>query len=241
MGGGEAGHPDPGLRPTAQTTVLAPDDELAAELRGFGPLGILSILIILAGNGLFVPLSALLVLAWVRLSRTPWRDIGYVRPRSWIGGLAVGIVFGVALKLAMKAVVMPLLGADPVNQAYHFVAGNPAAVPGMLYLIIAGAGFGEETVVRGWMFERLGRLLGRGTAAKAAIVLVTSAIFGAAHYPVQGVAGMQQAAIVGLVFGTIMARTGSIWMLMCAHVAFDLMALALIYWEWETDVARVFF
>jgi hypothetical protein len=34
------------------------DDFVAAELRGFGPLGILAILIILAGNGLFAPLSA---------------------------------------------------------------------------------------------------------------------------------------------------------------------------------------
>ena len=43
----------------------------AAELRGFGPIGILAILVILAGNFLFSPLSAILVLAWVGLSRTP--------------------------------------------------------------------------------------------------------------------------------------------------------------------------
>ena len=36
-------------------------------------------------------------------------------------------------------------------------------------------------------------------------------------------------AIVGLVFGTIFAVTGRLWMLMCAHAAFDLAALAMIY------------
>ena len=220
---------------------LAPYGGLAAALRGFGPLGVLAVLVILAGNGLFVPLSGLLVLGWARLSRTPWRDIGYVRPRSWMGGLAVGVVFGAAFKLAMKAVVMPLLGADPVNQAYHFLAGNAAAIPGMLYLIIAGAGFGEETLFRGWMFERLGRVLGRGAGATVAIVLMTSAVFGIVHYPMQGVAGVQQAAIVGLVFGTIFARTRSLWMLMCAHAAFDLTALALIYWNLEAGVAHLVF
>lgn len=215
-----------------------PDDPLAAALRGFGPLGLIAILAILAGNLLFVPLSAILVLLWARRSRTPWRAIGFVRPRSWIGGLALGLAFGIAFKLAMKAVAMPLLGADPVNQAYHHLAGNTAALPAMLYLIIIGAGFGEETVWRGWMFERLGRLLGPGAAAKTAITVVTAALFGLAHYPEQGLPGVQQAMIFGLVFGAIFAATGRLWMLICAHAAFDLTALALIYWDVETEVAR---
>src|SRR5688572_16028310 len=92
------------------------EDCIAERLRGFGPLGILAILVILlAGNYPFLPLNAILVLVWVRLSRTPWREIGYVRPRSWIVSLAIGIVFGIAFKFLMKAIVMPLLGAEPIN------------------------------------------------------------------------------------------------------------------------------
>jgi len=215
-----------------------PDDRLAAALRGFGPLGLVAILAIFAGNLLFVPFSAILVLLWAARSRTPWRALGLVRPRSWIGGLAIGLAFGISLKLAMKALVMPLLGADPVNQAYHHLAGNTAALPGMLYLIIIGAGFGEEIVWRGWMFERLGRLLGPGIGAKAAIVIITAILFGLAHYPEQGLPGVQQALIFGLLFGAIYARAGRLWMLICAHAAFDLTALALIYWDVETEVAR---
>ena len=124
------------------------DDPVAARLRGFGPLGILAIVVILAGNFLFTPLSAILVLVWAWLSRTPWREIGYVRPKSWIGSIAVGIAFGVAFKLLMKAIVMPLLGAPPINQAFHYLAGNTAALPGILFAVIVGAGFGEETVFR---------------------------------------------------------------------------------------------
>lgn len=213
-------------------------DAVARRLRGFGPLGLLAILVISAGNYVFVPVSAILVLVWARWSRTPWREIGYVRPKSWIGDLAIGIVLGSTLKLAMKAVVMPLLGADPINQAYHHLAGNRAAIPGMLYLLIAGAGFGEETLFRGFLFERLGKLLGPATVAKAAIVLLTSAWFGIVHYPVQGLAGAQQAAIVGLVFGTIFATKGRLWLLMCAHAAFDLTAYAIIYWNLESTVAH---
>jgi membrane protease YdiL (CAAX protease family) len=219
----------------------ATHDPVAAHLRGFGPLGILAILGILAGNLIVAPLSAVLVLAWAHRSRTPWREIGYVRPRSWIRGLLVGIAFGAVLKLLMKAIVMPLLGADPINQAYHYLTGNRAALPAMLFAMIVGAGWGEETVFRGYMFERLGKLFGQGMSAKTASVLITAALFGIAHYPDQGLAGAQQGMIVGLVFGTIYAITGRLWMLMCAHAAFDLTALAIIYWDLETDVARLIF
>jgi len=216
-------------------------DRFAARLRGFGPLGILAIFVILAGNLIVVPLSAILVLVWVRWSRTPWREIGYVRPKSWLRTVAVGIAFGIAFKLLMKMIVMPLLGADAINQAFHYLAGNRAALPGILYAVIVGAGFGEETVFRGYMFERLGKLFGSGVGARASIVLLTAGWFGLLHYPVQGLAGAEQAAIVGLVFGTILTITGRIWMLMFAHAAFDVTAVAIIYWNLESAVAHLVF
>ncbi len=216
-------------------------DLFAARLRGFGPLGILAILVITAGNLVVVPLSAILVLLWARWSRTPWREIGYVRPRSWIRGLALGIVFGIAFKFLMKAIVMPLLGADPINRAYHYLAGNRAALPGMLFAVIVVAGFGEETVFRGYLFERLGKLFGPGPWAKTLIVLLTAAWFGLAHYHDQGLAGAEQGTIVGLVFGTIFAVTGRLWTLMWAHAAFDLAAVAIIYWDLESAVAHLLF
>jgi len=216
-------------------------DRVATGLRGFGPLGLLAILVIFAGNLLFLPLSALLVLAWARLSGTPWREIGYVRPASWARSLAVGVVFGVAFKLLMKAIVMPLLGADPVNHAYHYLVGNPAALPGALYLMIVGAGFGEETLWRGYLFERFGKLLGTSAVARSATVLLTAGLFGLAHYADQGLAGTEQAILTGLVFGTIYAMTGRLFLLMCAHAAFDLAALAIIYWDVESRVAHLVF
>lgn len=108
-------------------------------------------------------------------------------------------------------------------------------------MILAGAGFGEETIFRGFLFERLGKLFGSGRRARVAIVLLTSILFGLVHYPGQGLPGVEQATIVGLVFGTIMAATGRIWLLMFAHAAFDLTALAIIYRDLESTVAHFFF
>ena len=136
---------------------------------------------------------------------------------------------------------MPLLGAPPVNSAYHYVAGNAAALPGLVLAMIVVAGFGEETLFRGYMFERSRRLFGSSVLAKTLTVLVTAMWFGSLHYRKQGFAGAEQSVITGLVFGTIFAITRRIWMLMFAHAAYDLTALALIYLNLETPVAHFLF
>ncbi len=217
------------------------DDPLAEKLRGFGPIGTSVTLVLVALGPVLQPLGALLVLAWAYRSRTPWREMGFVRPRSWAVTLASAIALGAAFKLLMKAIVMPLLGADPLNQAYQYLVGNTAALPGMLFAVTAGAGFGEETVFRGFLFERLGKLYRRGPAATTAIVLATSAWFGILHYPGQGLPGVQQATIVGLVLGTIYAMTGRLWPLIIAHAAFDVTAVFIIYGDLESHVAHLIF
>src|SRR5438046_1561657 len=98
------------------STIESSDAVFARRLRGFGPVGLLAILVILLGNGLFLPGSALLVLLWVRLSETPWREIGFVRPKSWLRAVTFGILFGVAFKFFMKSIVMPL------TQSFEHVA-----------------------------------------------------------------------------------------------------------------------
>jgi len=216
-------------------------DDTAAKLRGFGPVGILSILVVTAFGPILEPFGVLPALAWVHYSKTPWRELGFVRPKSWFWTVVIGIVFGATFKLVMKSIVMPLLGAAPINAAYHYLAGNDAALPGMLIVVIFGAGFGEETVFRGFLFERLGKLLGSGVYAKAAIVAATSLLFGLIHYPIQGLGGVEQSTIMGLVFGTIFALSGRIFMLMVAHAAFDVVAVLIIYLDLEVRVAHLVF
>src|SRR5438477_7120304 len=94
---------------------------------------------------------------------------------------------------------------------------------------------------RAFISERLRKLFGPSVAAKVAIVVITSVLFGLAHYRVQGLTGTEQAPIVGLVFGTIFAVTGRIFLLLIVHAAFDLTAYAMIYWDLETRVAHLLF
>jgi len=220
-------------------TLKEPSD-LASESRGFGPVGLLSMGIVVAACMLPV-LRDVVPLLWVWWSRTPWSDIGFVRPKSWLRVVAGGIMFGVILKLFTKAVFLPLVGADPINRSYQFLVGNKAALAGMALVVTINGGFGEETFFRGYLFERGGKFFGSSPVVKVLLVLVTSILFALAHYPDQRLAGVEQAAFTGLALGTAFAITGRVFAVMIAHAAYDLMALAIIYYGQEERVAHFLF
>ncbi len=206
---------------------------IAERLRGLGPVGLLAIFAIVAGGLGGAPVAAVLVLAWAQLSQAPLRALGFTAPPSW--------TFGIAFKLSLKALVMPLLGAPAVNPRYHYLAGNPAALPGMLATVVISGGFAEEVLFRGYLFERFEKLLGRGKAALAVTAVLSATLFALAHYPDQRLPGAEQATVTGLVFGGIFAWRRQLWDVIMAHVAFDVAAVALIYWGWEAPVAHLLF
>lgn len=84
-------------------------------------------------------------------------------------------------------------------------------------------------------------MFGRGLKATIGVVIGTSLWFRLMHYGSQQWPGVQQAVGFGAIFAAILVRTGNVWMLMVAHVAFDLTALAIIYLGLEAAVAQLFF
>jgi membrane protease YdiL (CAAX protease family) len=216
------------------------DTRFAASLRSWGPVGIVAFLVVFAGALLTPPIAAALGLVWLWLSRTPLRDMGMARPKSWAVTILGGLALGIALKFAMKAVVLPLMGADPVNQTFHYLAHNQAAALDFAAYAIYGAGFAEEFFFRGYLFERLGKLFGQSTLAIVTIVVVTSGLFGLAHFQ-QGPWGVVNALFTGATVAIIFALTRNLWFVMFAHAAFDLTALAMIYYDVEAQVAHLIF
>ena len=207
-----------------------------SNLRGFGPVGIITIIVILAAGNLA---GAALVLIWASVSGTRWRDLGFVRPPHGAIDLVIALVGGVLFKILMKALVMPLLGFGAINSTYHYLTGNTAALLLTLLWVIVGGGFGEELIWRGFMFERLGAFLGPRAHAKLVIVVVTSIAFALAHYWDQGLPGAVQATMTGLVFGATYARIRTIWPVMVAHAAFDVAAVLMIYWNLEEPIGHL--
>jgi len=218
--------------------TTARQGDFAAKLRGMGPVGIAAALIIVGANLVIAPVGAVLALAWAWLAKVPWADIGFRAPRSWSVTLIGGILGGIVFKLLMKSLVMPLLGGPAVNAHFHFIAGNQAQMISMILASIIVGGFGEEIVYRGFLFDRLWRLLGESKATTIAIVTMTTILFSVIHIPEQGWAGAEQAFITGLTFGSIYAVTRSLWLPIVTHAAFDVTAVLLIYFQLEAAVAH---
>jgi len=179
------------------------------------------------------------VFVWARLSRTPLQVLGFTALRRWSTTIAGGAIFGIALKLGLKIIVMPLLGAPDTNIPYHYLVGNTKALPAIIAFVVLSGGFAEEVFYRGYLFERFGALLGSSKQALAAAIVFSTALFAAAHYSDQGLAGVQQAVITGLVFGGLFAWRRQLWLVMIVHAAFDLTAIALIYWDLERAAAHL--
>lgn len=212
-----------------------------AKARGSDVAGIAIVLVVILALLLVGPLAAIIVLLWAWYARVPRRDLGFAAPRNWALTIVGGILFGIILKLVLKAVVMPLLGAPAVNSAYHYVSGNPAALTVMIVTVVLAGGIGEEIVYRGFFFERLRALLGHGRAATIFIVILTTALFASAHLAEQGLPGAEQAAFTGFTFALMYILTGSLWLSMVTHASYDILALVLIYFDLEGAVARSVF
>jgi membrane protease YdiL (CAAX protease family) len=228
----------------SEAALAIPERErggFAAGLRGFGPAGIIAFLIILAGALVFMPIAAALLLLWVWLSKTPLSDLGLVRPKNWIGGAVAGVALGVAVKFLLKAVVLPLLHAPPVNATFHEIAGNTPELLKFVAYVIVGAGFSEELFFRGYLFERAGKLVGKGVGATLLTVVVITALFAVAHWQ-QGLFGVVNAAITGLAVTTVfLLCKRRLYVPMIMHATFDLTAAAMIYLNLETEVAHLVF
>ena len=82
----------------------------------------------------------------------------------------------------------------------------------------------EELFFRGFLYVALRHWWGRGAA-----MIVTSALFGLAHFEEGALGVIVPLAVLGLVFAHIMERTGSIVTCIVAHVVFNSLAVASIF------------
>lgn len=207
-----------------------------ARLAGSGPLGAFAFVVVLLGTILLSPIiGSVLVLIWAWQARVPFAEIGFVRPPSWLRSVLYGVLLGVGLKLVMKALVLPLLGAEAVNQQFHFVQGNLRAALGLsAYAFVAA--FTEETFFRGYLFERIGVWINKERLGATVAVILSSALFGILHFQ-QGRLGITNATIVGLVTGVVyLANKRRLFLLMVAHTTFDIVTMAIIYFGLEQKI-----
>lgn len=99
--------------------------------------------------------------------------------------------------------------------------GEVSNIPiGWILPIALFVGIYEELLFRGFALSRLRVLCGSNAAA----IVVTSIAFGAVHFE-QGLTGMIQTGLIGLILATVATYTGSLWPAILTHASIDTLSL----------------
>lgn len=199
---------------------------------------VLVVALLLADSYHMVPLSSTplwFALGWIslRLRGLRWRDVGFVRPRSWPQALAVGSLAGIGMEVFSTFVSVPLLsqfvGKPPDLSDFRPMAGNLTLLFGALVPMWLLAAFGEELVYRGYLMNRVAALGQNTRAAWLLSLVLVSALFGWGHAG-QELTGMLQEGFAGLLLGLLYLGWGrNLAIPIIAHGTANTLAFVLIF------------
>ncbi|MBL8952364.1 MAG: CPBP family intramembrane metalloprotease [Myxococcaceae bacterium] len=156
----------------------------------------------------------------------PFRTTGFTRP--WVAGCAAGFALGVANFFAVVAptqFISQKLAPKRLLEIYDstriFQDRSPAELAALLFFICVGAPLAEEylfrgTIQRGWA-QRMGPVGG---------IVLAGAVFSAFHGDPIGFAARWE---LGVLFGLLAWRSGSLWPGIFAHLANNLTSTVLYF------------
>lgn len=186
----------------------------------------------------YVPLSKtpfLLAAGWgfMRSRGVTWRSVGLALPRAWPRTLALGVAAGAAMFVLEFFVTQELLavltGGYPDLHEFDELVGNAKLLAIYLALNLVLAGFGEELVWRGYALPRVAELLGGERRAWLAALVLVNAGFGLAHL-YQGLTGVIETTLAGILFGALYLATGRNLMApIAAHFVSNCIDFTVIY------------
>lgn len=174
------------------------------------------------GTGIFfsslvlVATTLALTAAMALVTRRPIGIYGFRGPHG-LRNLFVGAIAGIAL-LAALLFVQSALGVF----SFGTVAGEPKflALFAVVYIVLMLAvATNEEFLFRGYVLVELSRVMSFWPAA-----VVLAALFGLAHFAVegpQGIVGGAQAALFALVASCAFLKTGSLWLSVGLHFGWN--------------------
>lgn len=155
------------------------------------------------------------------------RDIGlgllFIIP-CYVANIVVSLIY-----VATSTLDVEKLASDKMENLDMLGSISLAGVLPVSILI----GIYEEILFRGFLLSRIRAVLGGANSAAGATlaVLISSVLFGAGHY-YQGLLGVMQTTVVGLVLGIVAVRRRSIWACIIAHIGIDTLGLFLLKIIW---------
>ena len=178
------------------------------------------------------------LLGWLslRLRKVGWRGVGLARPGTWPRTIALGVGVGVSLQVLSEYVTEPLIAAltGRVADMSEFLSLVGNWKQALLYFVLVWtwAAFGEEMTYRGYVLNRATDLLGRTRLAWLFGLVFVTGLFGFGH-SYQGLAGVLDTGIHGLIFGAVYLGSGrNLWASIIAHGVCDTVGIAMIFLGW---------
>jgi membrane protease YdiL (CAAX protease family) len=207
---------------------------------------ILEFSLILIGLVLFTlgylpfPILLFFIMAWIslRLRHLRWRDLGLKRPDRWLPTIGLALIIGIAYQLLDILVIAPLfqkLTGEPVDLSlFSGMQGNLILLVLSLAVSWTEAAFIEEMFFRGYLFNRITDLVGNKRIGVILALITTSVLFGIAHN-YQGISGMLDTFLAGLLLGLLYLYAGrNLWLPILTHGVIDTLGFLLLYFNLYT-------
>ncbi len=168
---------------------------------------------------------------WARKFR--WRDLGLILFRGWkttiVTGLGVGLVLEAFQLFVSQPLLVKVLHKQPDLELFRALTGNWKMSLLFLALVWTVAAFGEEMVYRGYLMNRVADLFNRTRRAWIISLIAVHLGFGLAH-AYQGITGVLDEGLMGLLLGIVYLRTGrNLAVLIIAHGVQDSIDCLLIF------------
>lgn len=184
----------------------------------------------IGGPGYLVGLFAALITLWA--TRWDWSYFGLGNVK-WAGSIipALGYVMLIILinDFLLEPIVELVVGEGVQLESFDGLRGNLFNLILMLIVMWVIAAFGEEFFFRGYLMNRLARLLGNSRTSWMIALIISSTIFGIAH-GYQGISGMITTGVVGLFLGLVfMQNKNNLVVGMLVHGIYDTYGIILIY------------
>ncbi|MFZ2095655.1 MAG: CPBP family intramembrane glutamic endopeptidase [Anaerolineales bacterium] len=205
---------------------------------------VLEFLLLLAGIAVYAfglfpfPILPLFVIAWIslHLRHMRWRDIGLRRPERWLPIIGLALLIGIGYQALDTVLIAPLLqrltGQSIDLSLFTGLKGDLLALLVFIITSWTEAAFIEEMFFRGYLINRLMDVAGRERLGITIALLANAIIFGFAH-AYQGLTGVLDTGLAGLLLGLLYLRSRrNLWLPILAHGILDTVGFLLIYLGW---------
>lgn len=126
----------------------------------------------------------------------------------------------VLLTKGLEAMGLHFMSETPEGELERWgdIEGNVQQYLVLIALSWISAGFGEEMFFRGFVITRLQTMLNRSKLSSVTAVILAALLFGYVHFYYQGLAGLVNGGVIGLIFGTFyLLYKRNLWPLVLAH------------------------